>query len=80
MQLVTIRRVDPIGIWVDDYPVIVPFLDSVLAPPSDAFDLAYEWNTDYYCFEFTKDKQYMVYLPRPIRSNVEWAARSLGLF
>jgi hypothetical protein len=79
-MLVTIRRVNPIGIWVDDYPVIVPFLDSVLAPSPDAFDLAEEWSTDLYFFKFTRDEQYMVYLPERTRSNVEWAAESLGLF
>lgn len=78
-MLVTLSRVEPIGIWVDSYPVIVPFLDSVLAPMPDAETLAEEWATDLFRLEFTRDEKYMVYLPLRARSNVLWAAESLGI-
>lgn len=79
MELVTIRHVDPIGIWVNNYPVVFPFLDSVLAPSPDAFALAKEWDTDYFCFKFLRDQRYMVYLPEHTRENVMWAAKRLSL-
>lgn len=77
MRLVTINS-DPLGIWVNNYPVIFPFLDSVLAPRPDCYDLAEEWATDLYYFKFVRDEQYMVYLPPSIRTTVEWAAGQLG--
>ena len=79
MEIVTVRHVDPVGIWVNDYPVIFPFLDSVLAPSPDAFELAEEWVTDLYRFKFLRDERYMVYLPQHTRENVFWAAKRLAL-
>jgi hypothetical protein len=79
MPLVTLSKVEPIGIWVDGYPVIVPFLDSVLAPSPDVYDLVERWSTDYFFFKFTRDEHYMVYLPEDVIYNVEWAADRLGL-
>jgi hypothetical protein len=79
MEIVTIRQVPPIGIWVNNYPVIFPFLDSVLAPSPDAFDLVEEWATDLYYLKFTRDESYMVYLPERTRENVMWAAKRLSL-
>ena len=78
MELVTIRH-DPLGIWVRDHPVIIPFLDSVLAPEPDCFELAEEWSTDLYRFEFVRDQQFMVYLPQNVRKTVEWCGRYLEL-
>jgi hypothetical protein len=79
MPLVTLSKIDPVGIWVDSYPVIFPFLDAVMAPSPEAFDLCEEWATDLYFLKFTLDQEYMVYLPPRVRPNVLWAAENLGL-
>lgn len=79
MNLVTLSHVPPVGIWVNNYPVVVPFMDSVLAPSPDAFDLAEDWATDLYFLKFLRDQKYMVYLPEDLREHVEWAGKRLNL-
>jgi hypothetical protein len=79
MHLVTLRQVDPIGIWVDEYPVIVPFFDSILVPDEKAFDLAEEWSTDVFFLSKVADYDYMVYLPKQIVTNVRYCADRLRL-
>lgn len=79
MDLVTLSKVDPVGIWVNGYPVVMPFLDSVLAPSPDAFDLAEEWATDLYFLKFVRDESYMVYLPQDVRDTVKWCGTCLNL-
>jgi hypothetical protein len=78
-MLITARQVDPIGVWVDDYPVIFPFLDAVYAKAPDAFDLAEEWCTDLYYFKFMRDPRFMVYLPQDARERVRFAVDRLKL-
>lgn len=78
-MLITARQVDPIGVWVDDYPVAFPFLDAVYAKAPDAFDLAEEWCTDLYYFKFMRDPRFMVYLPQEARERVEFAVERLAL-
>jgi hypothetical protein len=78
-MLVTVRPTDPVGIWVDDYPVVVPFFDAVYAPSTVAHDLAEEWATDLYWLKFSLDHEYMVYLPQDTRTTVEWTATTLNL-
>ena len=79
MQLVTLSKVDPIGIWVEGFPVFVPFLDSVLVPDARAYELADEWKTDLLFLNRTLMYDYLVYLPPKVRPTVEWCAESLGL-
>lgn len=78
MQLVTLRR-DPLGLWVDNHPVLIPFLDSVLVGDEIAFDLAEEWATDLRYLKFSREYDYIVYLPQMVIPRVEWAAEQIGL-
>lgn len=77
MLLVTVQTVKPLGIWVEQYPVVLPFFDSVYAPATVAEELAEEWATDLLYLK-TKDYDYMVYLPEDTRYTVEWCADRLG--
>lgn len=79
MHLVTLRHVDPVGIWVDDYPVVVPFFDSILVPDEKALDLAEEWFTEVVFLDKALDYDYMVYLPTRIATNVRFCAERLRL-
>lgn len=78
-MLITARQVDPIGVWVDDYPVAFPFMDAVYAKAPDAFDLAEAWSTDLYYFKFMRDPRFMVYLPQEACERVEFAVERLAL-
>lgn len=80
MHLVTLRHIDPVGIWVDEYPVFAPFFDSILVPDHNAFDLAEEWSTEVVFLNKVVDYDYMVYLPLDIRANVHWCATRFRLF
>lgn len=79
MHLVTLRHIDPVGIWVDEFPVVIPFFDSILVPDHKAFDLAEEWSTDVVFLSKVVDYDYMVYLPERIVTNVLWCADRLRL-
>lgn len=79
MHLVTLRHVNPVGIWVDEYPVAVPFLDSILVPDNKALDLAEEWSTDVVFLSKVLEYDYMVYLPTYLATNVKFAASRLKL-
>lgn len=79
MHLVTLRHIDPMGIWVDDYPVALPFLDSILVPDHKAFDLAEEWSTEVVYLNKVVEYDYMVYLPKRLVVNVLWCADRLRL-
>lgn len=76
--LVTLSKVDPVGIWVNGHPVVIPLLDSVLVEGSEAIDLAYEWRTEAVFLDYVRDYDWMVYLPWGVRPNVRVAAESLG--
>jgi hypothetical protein len=78
-MLITARQVDPIGVWVDDYPVALPFTDAVYAKAPTAFDLAEEWGTDLYYFKFVRDPKFLVYLPQDARERVQFAVDRLRL-
>jgi hypothetical protein len=79
MHLVTLRHIDPVGIWVDEYPVFVPFLDSILVPDHKALDLAEEWSTDVVFLSKAVEYDYMVYLPSGLLANVRFCGQRLGL-
>lgn len=79
MHLVTLRHIDPVGIWVDEYPVFVPFLDSILVPDHKAFDLAEEWSTDVVYLNKVEEYDYMVYLPSGLLANVRYCADRLRM-
>lgn len=79
MHLVTLSHVDPIGIWVDQYPVVVPFFDSILVPDAKAFDLAEEWSTDVRYLDKAVEYNWMVWLPSGLAANVRYCGEWLGL-
>lgn len=76
--LVTLSKVDPVGIWVNSHPVVIPLLDCVLVEGEEALDLAREWRTDVQYLDHVRDYDYIVYLPWGVRPNVRVAAESLG--
>lgn len=79
MELITVNKTDPLGIWVNDHPVIIPFCDAVLVEDEIAFDLAEEWHTDLKFLKFVRDYDYMVYLPKRLQTPIVWAAAKIGL-
>jgi hypothetical protein len=78
MHLVTLTYKPP-GIWVNNHPVIVPFLDAVLADSLVAFDLAEEWSTDVAFLDKSREFDYLVYLPASALPAVKLAALQVRL-
>ena len=76
--VVTLSKIDPVGLWVAGYPVVIPLLDSVLVEGSEAHELALQWHTDLQFLDHVRDYDYMVYLPWEVRPRVKYAAESLG--
>jgi hypothetical protein len=78
MHIVTLRH-DPLGLWVDKYPVLIPPLDSILVETFEAFDLANEWGTDLQFLDKSREYDYLVFLPEDLRETVRWSGQRLGL-
>lgn len=78
MHLVTLS-IKPPGVWVNDQPVVVPFLDAVLADALIAYDLAEEWSTDAIFLDKVHDYDYLVYLPSSALPSLRIAAQRVHL-
>lgn len=79
MELITVSQTDPLGIWVNNHPVVIPFCDAVLVDSHIAYDLAEEWHTDLKFLKFVRDYDYMVFLPERLHPPISWAAKKIGL-
>jgi hypothetical protein len=78
MDLVTLSH-DPLGLWVNNHPVFIPPLDSILVESFEAFDLAERWSTDLMLLDKSLEYDYLVYLPSGLIATVKWCAERLRL-